>query len=206
MEHIKNVIFDLGGVIMNLNFNKTFEAFKKLSGKDFSAIFSKSSQFDFVSDYEIGKISSALFRDKIREVLEIEVADKEIDHAWNAMLLDFPTQNLEYVKKVNRQKRTFILSNTNEIHKKEAENILAKSHQNLKWEDLAEKAYFSHIMGDRKPNESIFETLLEENNLKPQETLFIDDSPQHIVGAKKVGIQTIHLTDSKSIIDLEIIK
>ncbi len=205
MQHIKNVIFDLGGVVMNLDFNKTFKTFENLSGKDFSRIFSKSKQFEFVSAYETGKISSGTFRDKIREALEIEVDDQTIDQAWNAMLLDFPLENIEYVKSVHLQKRTFILSNTNDIHKRKAEKILAETLPGFTWEDMSEKAYFSHIMGDRKPNESIFRTVLEGNNLSAKETLFVDDSPQHIEGAKKVGIHAIHLTNGITIRDLKII-
>jgi len=205
MEHIKNVIFDLGGVIIDLDFNKSFEAFSKMSRKDFNQIFSKAEQFQFVTEYEIGKIDSHTFRNHIREELEINATDQAIDEAWNAMLSDFPKKHIDFVEKVSQHKRTFILSNTNEIHKQAADKALLDKHNGTTWEKLVEKAYFSHIMGDRKPNESIFRTVIDENQLIPEETLFIDDSPQHIVGAGKTGIQAIHLKDGMSITALGII-
>lgn len=205
MEQIKNVIFDLGGVIIDLDVNKTFQAFNKIIGKDFTQIFSKSQQSQFVTDYEIGKIDSSTFRNHIRELLQVDTSDQAIDDAWNAMLSDFPKRNIEFVRNVSLHKRTFILSNTNEIHKQAADKVLLEKHNGSTWEKLVEKAYFSHIMGDRKPNESIFRTVLNENQLIPEETLFIDDSPQHVEGASKTGIQTTHLKDGMSITELGII-
>jgi len=205
MEHIKNVIFDLGGVIMDLDFSQTFNAFQALSGQDFREVFNKAKQYEFVSAYETGKISSHDFRNNVREALNIDVTDQEIDTAWNAMLIGFPIEHINFVKEVKKYKRTFILSNTNEIHKRAAEQILGNTESGLNWNALAEKAYFSHIMGDRKPNTSIFRTVLSENNLQANETLFIDDSPQHVEEAKNTGIHAIHLKDGMSILDLGII-
>lgn len=204
MQNIKNIIFDLGGVILNLDFKKTFAAFEALSSKDFSPIFNKANQYKFVSLYETGKISSAEFRKNIREVLEVDVDDQAIDTAWNAMLLDFPSKNIEFIKEVAKRKRIFVLSNTNEIHKTAAEKILEREHPGLTWNKLFEKSYFSHIMQDRKPNTSIFKQVIDENGLIPSETLFIDDSIQHVEGAKKAGLNAVHLKDGMSITELNI--
>ncbi|UZR95171.1 HAD family hydrolase [Chondrinema litorale] len=204
MQNIKNVIFDLGGVILNLDFKKTFSAFEALSFKDFTPIFNKVYQYEFVSLYETGKISSEEFRKNLREVLEIDVEDQVLDAAWNAMLLDFPLKNIQFLQEIGKRKRIFVLSNTNDIHKTAAEKILEKEHPGITWDKLFEKSYFSHIMQDRKPNISIFKQVLNENGLLASETLFIDDSIQHVEGAQKAGLHALHLKDGMSITELGI--
>ncbi|MEM1134569.1 MAG: HAD family phosphatase [Bacteroidota bacterium] len=204
MQKIKNIIFDMGGVILPLDFQQTFKAFERLAFNNFEKLFNKAYQHDFIVAYETGEITSAEFRTHIRNILEIDVDDSTVDHAWNAMLVGFPTQNIDFVRQEAKNKRTFLLSNTNVLHLTAAENILTKEHPKVTWEMLFEKTYFSHLVGDRKPNISIFEKVIEENSLVPEETVFIDDSIQHIKGAKKAGLHVIHLKDKMSITDLSL--
>lgn len=197
------IIFDLGGVIINLDYKKTEQEFKRLFGSNFLEIYSKQSQTDIFNRLETGHISEKQFIETMQKSSIKDVSHQEIITAWNAMLLDIPKERIELLEKIGKQKRIFLLSNTNEIHKTAFDKIVLDSHTRNGLESLFEKAYFSHLVGMRKPNTEIFEFVINENNLNPQKTLFIDDSPQHIEGAIKTGLKTYYLdVNTHSILDL----
>ncbi len=207
MNTLHNIIFDLGGVIFNLRHANTIEAFSRLSGLDQSQLVTRFSQSPLFDRYEMGGVSSQEFRDGIRSLLEINCSDREIDEAWNAMLLGIPEERVDLLKTLRTQKPIFLLSNTNEIHRTAIEGIFANSY-GQEFENLSalfEQAYFSYLMSDRKPNPSIFQRIIDEQNLDPSRTLFIDDTADYIEGAKKTGLQTIHLTHGLTIHDLDLV-
>ena len=129
----------------------------------------------------------------------------KIVEAWNALLLDFPKERIDLLKKIKTKYRTFLLSNTNSIHLKEFQERL-HNEQGVYLEDLFEKAYYSHVVKLRKPNADIFNLVLKENDLMPSETLFIDDTASNFPEAEKMGIQTYHLKPGMSITDIDIFK
>ena len=193
LNGIKNIIFDLGGVILDIDYNLTVKAFEKLGIPNFKAQYSKMSQSNLFDNIETGKISPEEFRNLIREVAEKDVTDAEIDHAWNALILHLPQYRIEILKKLQDNYRLFLLSNTNKIHYDDYSEVIKRENRIEGLEPLFEKTYLSHEMGLRKPNPEIFNVVLNENNLVAEETLFIDDSPQHIASAKTLGIVTYHL-------------
>jgi glucose-1-phosphatase len=202
-EKHKNIIFDLGGVIVNIDYNLTKEAFKKLGVENFNALFSQSNQTKLFDEYEKGNISSIEFLEQIQNVIPFAVSQNQIIDAWNAMLLDLPDERIETLKKVSKHYRIFLLSNTNDIHIKCFLNyVKTQKHLSDFW-GLFEKAYLSFQVGMRKPDAEIFEYVLHQNKLKASETLFIDDSIQHIEQAQKLSIDC-HWLDVKkeSIVDL----
>jgi putative hydrolase of the HAD superfamily len=199
LTNIKNIIFDLGGVIFDIDYNLTVEEFKKLNIKNYDKLFTKTEQSQLFTLLETGKISPNDFRNEIKKLSDVEISDAQIDFAWNAMLLNLPSERLDLLQKLNKNYRLFILSNANVIHIIEFSNILQKT---LGIKDLlgyVDKVYFSHEVGMRKPNCEIFEFVLSENNLKANETLFIDDSPQHVESAKKLKINAYHLKINENI-------
>ena len=193
LNGIKNIIFDLGGVILDIDYNLTVKAFEKLGIPNFKAQYSKMSQSNLFDNIETGKISPEEFRNLIREVAEKDVTDAEIDHAWNALILHLPQYRIEILKKLQDNYRLFLLSNTNKIHYDDYSEVIKRENGIEGLEPLFEKTYLSHEMGLRKPNPEIFNVVLNENNLVAEETLFIDDSPQRIASAKTLGIVTYHL-------------
>lgn len=208
MNHlVRNIIFDLGGVILNINYGNTIARLSELSGQDFAAIYTQHRQDAIFDDFETGKITSDGFRQRLRQLLQVPASDQAIDDAWNAMLLDIPPSRIDFLEGVGNQKRIFLLSNTNEIHKKAFDQIVTDSFGDRLSDlsNLFEKAYYSHLVGDRKPKASIFERVLAENQLNPAETLFIDDTLGHVEGAKQVGLQAFHLTDGHTIETLDIL-
>lgn len=192
---IKNIIFDFGGVICNIDFNKTFDAFSKLGFRNLNNLFSKARQSALLDEFEKGNISPAVFRKEILAIARIDISTKDFDTAWNAMILDIPAKRIKLIENLKTNYRIFLLSNTNKIH---YDYYLKNFQDKFNYEDfsaLFEQAYFSFFISMKKPDAEIFNYVLNENQLIPSETLFIDDSPQHIAGAKKLGITNYHLID-----------
>ena len=195
---IKNILFDLGGVLLNIDYGLTEKAFVELGLSDFPNIYSQARQSGLFDDFEMGKISEKNFFDKIGDIFNERPADEEIKHAWNAMLLDFPAHRLDMLKKLSRDRRIFLISNTNAIHY-DALNASFVDVYGHKLGDYFEKDYYSHILGMRKPNREVFEYITNECEIKPEETIFIDDSLQHIEGARKLHFQAHLLPAGKDV-------
>ncbi len=199
-ENIKNIIFDYGNVIFTIDFNKTQEAFKNLGIKNVEDFFAHKGHHSLFDQFEKGEITAKQFRNGIREVSNsAHLTDAEIDQAWNSLLIGVLEGNHELLLKLKHKYRTFLLSNINEIHLDYISKYLKSTFNIDGNEDFFEKIYYSHLVGKRKPNKDIFEQVLSENDLKPEETLFIDDSPQHLKTATEMGIETYLMTYPDSI-------
>ena len=197
MKKYKTIIFDLGAVILNINYENTINEFTKLGIKNADTFYSKKVQIELFNKIETGKISNNEFLKELQK--ETKNANiKQVKIAWNAMLLDLPTERLHLIKKLKSNHTIFLLSNTNSIHI----NAFKEQLGNKKWlefSELFDKMYLSHELGLRKPDAKIFEYILNEQKLKAEDVFFIDDSPQHIAGAKKLGIHCHHLLDDEDI-------
>jgi putative hydrolase of the HAD superfamily len=188
-----NIIFDLGGVILNIDYLRTANAFKALGLKDFDQRYSQLAQTHIFDRFERGEIDPPTFRQGLREAVALDVDDTAIDQAWNAMLLDLPDERLKLLERISNEKRIALLSNTNQIHIDAFHGRLREQINKPDLSHLFGKVYYSFEMGMRKPEPRIFKQVLSEMGLDPEETLFIDDSPQHIVGARSVGLNVHHL-------------
>lgn len=198
---MKNIIFDLGGVIINIDYFKTERAFEKAGIKNFGDLFSQMKQSDLFDRLETGKISQSDFCQELRTVSGSKLSDDEIVACWNEMLLDIPAKRLELLDRLKSKYNLFLFSNTNAIHLEAFNEIAQRDHGISSLDHFFITPYYSHIFGHRKPHASSFQKLLDIENLKPEETLFIDDTIIHIEGAKSVGLQTHHLVN-KDIVDL----
>lgn len=190
---IKNIIFDLGGVILNINYSLLTEAFSKIGLPHFEEHFSQKQQRNLFDLYEKGLVSSQDFREKLKEHCKPGTTDTDIDKAWNSMLLDLPKERLDFLKRIKNHYRTFLLSNTNEIHILFIYNYLKETFQIPNLNEYFEKVYLSYEVHMRKPDAEIFELVINQNGLIKEETLFIDDSAQHIESAESLKIQTLLL-------------
>lgn len=186
---IRNIIFDLGGVLLNIDYNLTEKAFAGLGCKDFNNIYSKAKQTSLFNDFEMGNIPETGFFEELKHLAGLKhTPEQELVNAWNAMLINLPEENYSLLKSLQNKYRVFLLSNTNETHIKKFTEIIEQSHGFSNFEKLFEKTYYSSEIGLRKPNSDCFLHILSENNLNAKETVFIDDSIQHIEGAAKTGI------------------
>jgi len=199
LEGIKHIIFDLGGVILNIDYNLTEKAFLDAGIKDFPALYSQLQQTSVFDKFEIGEIHRNEFIAGLQNISDIPVTEAQIVNAWNAMLLDFPVRRLQILQQLRLYYDLFLLSNTNEIHEESFNDILLQSHGIPNVGVFFDKVYLSHRVGMRKPAVALFERVLNDNGLQASETLFIDDSPQHIAAAKTLGIQTIFLEKGMTI-------
>jgi len=196
---IRHIIFDLGGVLLNIDYNLTEQAFRAAGIENFGALYSRLRQTPLFDDLETGKTDRGSFVKALQDAAGRRISEEQVIAAWNAMLLDFPLRRLQLLQQLRLHYDLFLLSNTNEIHEEAFNNILMKAHGFPHIGLFFDKAYLSHRVGLRTPMPEIFQRVMEENGLQPDRTLFIDDSPQHIEGAKAMGIQTIFLEPGMTI-------
>jgi glucose-1-phosphatase len=202
MNNIKNIIFDLGGVILNIDIKRTENALQKLGIENFSQYLKQSHLISFFKEYEAGKIDDSTFIGKIQSLSTNVLKDDAVIDAWNALLLDFPQERIELLRELKKKYRLFLLSNTNAIHHKQFQQQLFEQSGSY-LEDLFEKTYYSHTIGLCKPDVAAFEIVIKENNLDPAETIFVDDTEANMPGAKQAGLQVYHLTSGKTVLDIE---
>ena len=205
MQGIKNIIFDLGGVIINLDNQLTENAFLALGARPLKEYFGHGHAASFFKDYEVGGISDQQFVDNIKSLTGIRVPDEEIIRAWNALLLDFPSERIQLLKDLRKSYRIFLFSNTNALHLAHLQQIYRNTFPNDEYalDDLFERAYYSHILKMRKPDEASFQYILKENQLKGEETLFVDDALINVEGAEKAGLKGLFLRPGTTITDFQ---
>lgn len=188
---IKNIIFDLGGVIYDINYQNTIDAFTDLGALNAKSLYSQAEQSKLFDQYEIGAITTDQFIKGLKRELPKGVTPEEIKLAWNIMLTGIPEHRLDFLEEVAERYNIYLLSNTNELHLNQINEEMDK----FDYGDLRsyfDGVYYSFEIGLRKPNLDIFETIIEREELDPEETLFIDDSAQHVKGAKKAGLHAFH--------------
>lgn len=199
IQGIRHIIFDLGGVLINLDYNLTEKAFVSGGITDFGELYSQLRQTPVFDDFETGRIGKDEFIDALKK--HCDMGEEDICAAWNAMLLDFPLRRLQLLQQLRLHYDLVLLSNTNEIHEEAFNEILLHNHGIPNIGVFFDRVYLSHRVGLRKPSSEVFQMILEDTGFKPEHTLFIDDSPQHIEGANALGIQTIWLEKGMTIED-----
>ncbi len=190
MQQVKNIILDLGGVIINLDIPQTIAEFNKLSDVPFESLYTQAEQIDIFNKFDKGEISDFDFFNSLRKHLRFQGKDEELLYAWNAMLLDVPKKRLDLLVKLKLPYQTFLLSNTNETHIEAFERELHRKYGIKNFDDYFEAVYYSCRTGMRKPDKEIFQMVLDKHKLKAEETIFIDDSVQHVKGAGECGIKS----------------
>ena len=200
------IIFDLGGVLLNIDVRRSINAFLKLGfdnvEEKMARILTKHSGTDapgIFQLYETGQITSAEFREGLREYAGRDISDEDIDRAWTVMLLDLPPGNIRLLEKLSGSYKLFLLSNTNAIH---IETMLNKTQEDNGFSNMVNlfnKVYYSHVVGMRKPDLEIFSFVIEDAGLDPKTTVLIDDSIHNIEGAKAAGLLAIHHQSNTSI-------
>lgn len=203
MNSIKNIIFDLGGVLLNIDYNKTTTAFKNLGYTDFEKMYSMIKANNVFDNLETGHLTESSFYEYMLGSADTRVSENEITNAWNAMLLDFRTESLQFLKQLSQQHNLFLLSNTNQIHKAAFELNLKKQTGYPTLDVFFTKAYYSHLVGMRKPNEDIFKFVLDDSGIIASETLFIDDLYNNIATAANLGFKIHQLLPGEKIEDLD---
>jgi glucose-1-phosphatase len=190
MAAIKNIIFDLGGVLIDIDYHKTAAAFKRLGVVNFDEQYSQAGADKLFEALETGTIAEEEFYERMHTYCYPSTTWQQIEDAWNEILLSFRPQSLQYLDEIKSRYNIFLLSNTNAIHKRAFDKILKKETGFNSLDHYFIKSYYSHIIQQRKPYEATYHYVLNDGGMLATETLFIDDSPVNIAGAHKVGLKT----------------
>ena len=200
---IRNIVFDLGNVIINIDPELTLHKFRDLGIDNFDEMYTIMRQTDVFDRLDTGKITLSVFRQAIRDFAQVNLADEWIDEAWCAMLLDFPEENVELLRKLRVEGyKLYLLSNTNEMHINYYTKYLKQQFGCDLLAELFDRTFYSHEIGYRKPKRETYEHVLKTERLKPAETLFIDDLEHNVIGARQTGMQAYHHPKGDRLVDL----
>ena len=202
LSSVRNIIFDLGNVLLNLDFDATINGFRQLGMNDKVVNRQQAYADPVFYDLEVGRITPEAFRARVRAIVNNnEATDQQIDDAWCAMILDIPAFRVEVVKELGKKFNVYLFSNTNIIH-------ISKLHRQFKAEhgidfhSLFVKDYYSHELHERKPDLTSYKKMIEHSGINPAESLFIDDLEKNIRGAQDAGLKTFWLKDGMEMSDL----
>jgi len=200
-HRIKNIIFDFGGVILNISHKELEDAFRSLGVSNFEELFNQAQQSELFQKFETGEISPHEFRSAVKSMTGLKVSNDVLDNAWNQIIGDYPPGRIDLLRKIKDNYSLFLLSNTNVIHYNYyIENFRLEF--GYDFQSLFHQTYWSFKMGKRKPNADSFAEIIAKENIIPSETLFIDDSRQNVIAAEALGLKTLHLQYGMEITDL----
>lgn len=192
--NIKNIIFDLGGVVLDIDESIVYKELEKM-GISTSELAHSKEFMDIMSKFDTGIYTAPTFRKKTKAFLGQEkMTDQKFDSIWNSMLLDIPRERIEAIEKVRKHYKIFLMSNSNVIHYDLYVRDLQLRFGYNEFDELFNKSYFSFAEHLEKPDPRFFELILDHEHLLPEETLFIDDTAENIKVAKSLGINTYHIS------------
>lgn len=195
------LIFDLGNVIIDLDYHQAFQRIKEAVSPEFHDKVDTFYLTDFHKDYEVGKIESDVFRDAVRSYFQQDWNDDKVDELWNCLLLKIPAERLKLISKLRKNYQVGVLSNTNLIHINAVNRILKEDHGLENFDPIFDWVFLSHEMGLAKPSAEIYETMLSELDTSGERVVFFDDLIANVEGAKAIGIQAVHVTGPEVIFE-----
>lgn len=199
MSNTKNILLDLGAVLLNIDVNKLKPAFESLGVKDFNLIQQQLTEANLFDDLETGKISPDAFCETIRTASDLPLKDADIMAAWNTLLLDFREDTMHFLIQLRKNYKLYLLSNTNAIHLEQFYKQLYQQLGNTTLDFYFDKLFYSHLIGMRKPDAAIYDFVLKDAGITAEETLFIDDLELNISAAGALGFQTHQLQDHERV-------
>lgn len=202
MAPFKNLVFDIGNVIVDIDYNLPITGFGKLSVANVSDILTYAQEYQLFHRYERGQITERQFQDELRPFLRPEVTDEDILAAWNSILINYPAEKFELLNNLKERYRVYALSNINETHVRAIDAAVQKQLGVPSFSGFFHTAYYSNEMGHRKPEKEIYEFIAAKENLNPAETFFVDDLKENIEAARSLGWQAYHLPKPADLIPL----
>jgi putative hydrolase of the HAD superfamily len=192
MATTKNLIFDLGNVLYDIDFEKMYNAFDGLGIPNFENHFTLNKSDQIFFDLEKGLITEVQFCEGFNKLYSLNLTKDQIIGAWNALLIGYRKESIEWIRANNGRYATFLYSNTNQIH---YDHFIPQFEREIggNFENLFKTPYYSHKMGQRKPDPASFQFILDKEGLVAQETLFIDDNEPNVNAAASIGLQVLYL-------------
>jgi putative hydrolase of the HAD superfamily len=200
-SNIKNILFDLGGVILDINVQATLKRFYELGFPAELMQILDSMTTDLYFKYGTGKLNTEQFRNQIRKAAGVEMTDRAFDEAWNAMLVRFPEERVALLKELSKRYKLYMLSNTSALHVKVFEKMYLDS-AGESMHQVFDKIYYSHEIGWHKPDREAWEYVIKDAAINPEETLFLDDNIHNIKASQELGFQAIHIHERTSLMSL----
>ena len=188
---IKNLIFDFGGVIIDIEPIRVGQSFRNLGVKNIEKVHELAVSRGLYLDLEKGLITPAEFRDGMREVSGLNFTDEQIDNAWNSMIINFPRSRFELLNQLKENYNVYLLSNTNEIHYDYFNKYVMNNFGVQCLDDFFTGCFYSHQMKMRKPDLEIYMKMLETGKTNPTESLYIDDLEENILAGREMGLHGI---------------
>ncbi len=200
-QHIKNILFDLGGVILDIDVHATLKGFYELGFPSELLQYPNNMTSDLFFRYETGKLGTVEFRNEIRKLTGLDFSDEALDKAWNAMIVRIPSERTQLIEKLMGRYELYMLSNTSSLHVPVFEQMyLEKAGKPMK--DFFKKIYYSYEIGWHKPDNGAWEHVIKDAGLVPEETLFLDDNIHNIKASQELGFQAIHIHERTRLTDL----
>ena len=199
--NFKNILFDLGGVILDINVQATLKGFYDLGFPAELMQFPQSMTTDLFFKYETGVLDTDQFRDAIRESAGVEMSDGAFDEAWNAMLVRIPEERTALLKRLSERFPLYMLSNTSSLHVTVFEQMYINV-AGISMHDVFKKIYYSHEIGWLKPDHEAWEYVIRDAGIKPEETLFLDDNIHNIKASQELGFHAIHIHERTNLMNL----
>jgi putative hydrolase of the HAD superfamily len=199
--NFKNILFDLGGVILDINVQATLKIFYELGFPAELMQYPHSMTTDLFYNYETGKMDTEQFRDEIRLRTGVKMSNQAFDEAWNAMLVSIPRERTELLKRLSKPYDLYMLSNTSALHVK----VFEKMYQDAAGEPMQsvfKKIYYSHEIGWHKPDPEAWEYVITNAAINPEETLFLDDNIHNVKASQELGFQAIHIHERTQLMNL----
>ena len=201
-EHsIKNILFDLGGVILDIDVQATLKRFYDLEFPPELLQYPHNMTTDLFFRFETGRIGVPEFRDEIRKISGMDISDSDLDEAWNAMIVRIPEERTILIKKLSERYKLYMLSNTSPLHVEVFEEMYRNA-SGMKLQDVFKRIYYSHEIGYHKPDREAWEFVIDDAAIIPEETLFLDDSIHNIKASQELGFRAIHIHEKTSLTDL----
>ena len=197
----KYIVFDLGGVLVDIDPVRAIRAFARLGGIEIDDLENRIENLGLFHEYEIGQYNHPEFRDRLRTFLPNSVSDEEIDKAWSSLILDVPQDRIDLLESLKQRYQLFVLSNTNPFHIQYINQQLIRS-GNPSLESIFQKVYYSYLLHMTKPSPEIYQHITKENGLEPSELLFLDDTLANINTARVLGWETIHINTPRKLFEL----
>ncbi|MEN8229054.1 MAG: HAD family phosphatase [Bacteroidota bacterium] len=200
-ESIKNILFDLGGVILDINIQATLKRFYELGFPPKLLQYPENMSTDLFFNYQTGRIETTEFRNGLRQAAEVNVSDDELDEAWNAMIIRIPEDRTGLLNQLRKRYNLYMLSNTSALHVPVFEKMYYDT-AGISMHDTFKKIYYSHEIGCHKPDHDAWEFVVNDSGIVPEETIFLDDSIQNIKASQELGFQAIHIHERTSLMEL----
>jgi len=200
-QNFRNILFDLGGVILDINIQATLKQFYELGFPAELMQYPESMSTDVFFKYQTGKLDTEQFRNAIRKSAGVEMSDQVFDEAWNAMLIRIPEERATLLKRLSERYSLYMLSNTSSLHVEVFEPMFRRS-AGISIHEVFTKIYYSHEIGWHKPDHEAWEFVIKDAGIKPEETLFLDDSIHNIKASQELGFQAIHIHERTNLMNL----